>query len=142
MAAEILSGWFCENWAYVLGCLFSFVATLAVVLYRVRVHGQVLFGNKGELNFVTHDEMKELKTECKSKTCPVHEGAMDLIAGVKTNQINNMERLRKMEHVADKADDQREKMLDALRDIKITLATLTANYVNMAQTVSDLKEDR
>jgi len=138
----------------------TFIGSLAVALYRVRVHHKVLFGEGGELNFITRQEKDEIiraewvKQDEKNKQiisaieatkhefCPVHMGSMEILQKVNMTQSTNIIRLNGLEEAIKESHTSREKIQDKLDVLTSQLATLIANTVHMASDIKDLKEVR
>jgi hypothetical protein len=115
---------------------FGIIGALSVNYYKVKVHHRVLFGDKGELNFATPQQLEKFRHD----TCPVHIESMDLIKSVKNIQVGNIQRMDSFEEAMREAVKAREKHQEMLGAVSTQLATLIANSVHMASDIKELKE--
>jgi len=114
----------------------TFIGSLAIALYRVRVHHKVLFDEKGELNFVTPKQLENVRHE----TCPVHQASMDMLKEVGLIQKGNIQRMNNFEETTKEAHKSRENIQEILHSLNIQIATILANTNNMASDIQELKK--
>ena len=123
-----------------LAAVCTLIGSLAVALYRVRVHHKVLFDEGGELKFITVQQKKEIMTEAtKHDFCPVHTASMEILTKVNLTQTNNITRLNGLEETIKDSNRSREKIFEALNMLNVNVATLIANTQNMANDIQELK---
>ena len=138
----------------------AFISFLVLMAYRVRIHHKVLFGPGGQLNFVTVAEknriiieeresqgkenkrMGERITEARHEECPVHKISMEIVAGTKTQQGLNVQKLTILEEFVKESRIQREEMNKKLSTICLNINTLLINQEYFKTDLQELKKDK
>jgi hypothetical protein len=119
-----------------LAAVCTLIGSLAIALYRVRIHHKIIFDDKGELNFVTVQKQKDTAHDF----CPVHNQSMEILTKVNLTQANNITRLNGLEETIKEASRSREKVSELLNSLNVNMATLIANMSNMASDIQELKK--
>jgi len=128
-----------NNASGTIGLFVAFFSGLIIALYQVRVHHKVLFRERGELNFITLEDMRKVEAS-KHEFCPVHTKSMSILTKVELTQANNIAKLSSLEESLKESAKSREEIHKTLNSINVNMATLIANMSNMANNIQELKK--
>ena len=122
------------------------IGALSVNYYKVKVHHKVLFGDHGEINFITQEKQKEIDKEIEEKLssaqhseCPFHGAISSTQTEMKSQQKLNVQKLESLEGMVKDGQRIREEMNKKLTTICLNVNTLLANQKHIAEDVRLLK---